>query len=186
MSTASWSSHTSHNYGILVSKVEDLEISSITPSHATMRNSSSSSRVVSVVYGDPTTNSFILASPSDRVTARTPGVSLALSDKLTIDAIIHDESARIGDPLRLMRVAPLMIVREPNRFSTAAVVSLFTRVALTIGQLVRLPHSPCKALSSDPCYCAIRSRQFLIRPPQPRSVYPPPLPPLPSYLRWSQ
>lgn len=46
----------------------------LTPSQATIRNSSSSSSVVSVVYGAPTTNSFMLESPRDRVTARTPEV----------------------------------------------------------------------------------------------------------------
>lgn len=50
--------------------------SQLTPSHATIRNSSPSSSTVSVVYGAPTTNSFIEASPSDRVTASTPGVSM--------------------------------------------------------------------------------------------------------------
>jgi hypothetical protein len=43
-----------------------------TPSQATIKNSSDWSRVVSVVYGAPTTNSFIDASPSERVTASTP------------------------------------------------------------------------------------------------------------------
>lgn len=43
-----------------------------TPSQATIRNSSSSPRVVSVVYGEPTTNSFIDESPNDLVTAKTP------------------------------------------------------------------------------------------------------------------
>lgn len=37
-----------------------------------MRNSSSSPSSVSVVYGEPTTKSFIDESPSDRVTANTP------------------------------------------------------------------------------------------------------------------
>lgn len=45
----------------------------LTPSQATMRNSSFSSKAVSVVYGEPTTNSLTLASPRERVTARTPG-----------------------------------------------------------------------------------------------------------------
>lgn len=43
-----------------------------TPSHATMSHSSCGPRVVSVVNGEPTTNSFIDESPSERVTARTP------------------------------------------------------------------------------------------------------------------
>lgn len=44
----------------------------LTPSHATMRKSSYGPSLVSVVYGEPTTNSFIDESPSDLVTARTP------------------------------------------------------------------------------------------------------------------
>lgn len=43
-----------------------------TPSQATIKNSSPSSNLVSVVYGLPTTNSFTEASPRARVTARTP------------------------------------------------------------------------------------------------------------------
>lgn len=45
-----------------------------------MRNSSVSSRVVSVVYGEPTTNSFIDASPRDRVTASTPNNNQSLPE----------------------------------------------------------------------------------------------------------
>lgn len=48
--------------------------STLTPSHATIKNSSDGSRVVSVVYGEPTTNSFIEASPRDLVTASTPNL----------------------------------------------------------------------------------------------------------------
>lgn len=44
----------------------------LTPSHARIRNSSSLPNSVSVVYGLPTTYSFILLSPRLRVTAKTP------------------------------------------------------------------------------------------------------------------
>lgn len=79
-STASWSVHTSHNcergrdraphQQRRLGEIEEGKV--LTPSQATMRKSSCGPNVVSVVYGEPTTNSFIDESPRDLVTARTP------------------------------------------------------------------------------------------------------------------
>ena len=93
-----------------------------TPSHAMMRNSSSRPSAVSVVYGDPTTNSFIDESPSDRVTARTPiqpalslrSIHLTERRGLTVHAVVHDEAAGVGDALRLLRIRPLVVISQSN------------------------------------------------------------------------
>jgi len=72
-STASWSSATSQSCekGVRSGSARRSQ-KRLTPSQAMIKNSSSSLRSVSVVYGLPTTNSFIEVSPRLRVTARTP------------------------------------------------------------------------------------------------------------------
>ena len=36
--------------------------------------------------------------------------------KLTVDAIVEDITARVADPFRLFRIAPLVIISQPDRF----------------------------------------------------------------------
>lgn len=61
---------------LVISLLQRFEREELTPSHATIKNSSFSSTTVSVVYGEPTTNSFIDVSPKERVTANTPRYQL--------------------------------------------------------------------------------------------------------------
>ena len=65
-----WTPYTAHSRRRLQRPRSRRGRSRRTPSHATMRKSSSGRSVVSVVYGEPTTNCFICESPSERVTAR--------------------------------------------------------------------------------------------------------------------
>ncbi len=133
-------------------------IRALTPSQATIKNSSSSSNVVSVVYGEPTTNSFMLESPSERVTARTPiwenknkgkrevhDQAINPRGSPTVHSIIHHEASSIGDSLSFLSITSLMIVGQSNGFpTTTADESVFLSSAPDVKRdpPLHIPHSP--------------------------------------------
>lgn len=117
----------------------------------------------------------MLESPRDRVTARTPEVEWhkdrftgapRLEPILTVDSVVHYETAGVRDTLRLLCVGSLVIISQSDSFSasTANKVHLARSFGeidhqLTTGLLEHLPHLQYTEPSSDPFLISARAGQ---------------------------